>query len=58
MTYLLILAGIRDENDRAYSPKIVRIGLNPHHSIQAVSMDYLVCALLPLHLTIVQSTET
>ncbi|KAK4476866.1 hypothetical protein RD792_016030 [Penstemon davidsonii] len=34
--------GIRDESDRAYSPKIVRIGLKPHHSVQAVSMDYLV----------------
>ncbi|KAK6119170.1 hypothetical protein DH2020_047102 [Rehmannia glutinosa] len=34
--------GIRDENDHAYSPKIVRIGLKPHHSVQAVSMDYLV----------------
>ncbi|EPS61531.1 hypothetical protein M569_13264, partial [Genlisea aurea] len=25
-----------------YNPKIVRIGLNPHHSIHSVSMDYLV----------------
>uniref|UniRef100_A0A803LMN9 Helicase MAGATAMA 3 n=1 Tax=Chenopodium quinoa TaxID=63459 RepID=A0A803LMN9_CHEQI len=34
--------GVRDENDRAYNPKIVRIGLKAHHSVQAVSMDYLV----------------
>ncbi|GMG98866.1 hypothetical protein Nepgr_000706 [Nepenthes gracilis] len=34
--------GVRDENDRAYNPKIVRIGLKPHHSVQTVSMDYLV----------------
>ncbi|XP_035540591.1 probable helicase MAGATAMA 3 isoform X4 [Juglans regia] len=34
--------GIRDENDRAYNPKIVRIGLKEHHSVRAVSMDYLV----------------
>ncbi|KAA8536513.1 hypothetical protein F0562_028990 [Nyssa sinensis] len=34
--------GIRDENDRAYHPKIVRIGLKPHHSVQSVSIDYLV----------------
>ncbi|KAK6945483.1 DNA2/NAM7 helicase, helicase domain [Dillenia turbinata] len=34
--------GIRDENGFAYHPKIVRIGLKPHHSVQAVSMDYLV----------------
>ncbi|KAG9444226.1 hypothetical protein H6P81_015566 [Aristolochia fimbriata] len=34
--------GIRDENDHVYNPKIVRIGLKPHHSVQAVSMDYLV----------------
>lgn len=47
-----MLAGIRDENDRAYSPKIVRIGLKPHHSVQAVSMDYLVRTLLPLNLIV------
>ncbi|KAL8528057.1 hypothetical protein ACS0TY_005756 [Phlomoides rotata] len=38
----LLNSGIRDENDHAYNPKIVRIGLKPHHSVQAVSMDYLV----------------
>ncbi|XP_057977955.1 probable helicase MAGATAMA 3 isoform X2 [Malania oleifera] len=38
----LLNNGVRDENDRAYNPKIVRIGLKPHHSVQAVSMDYLV----------------
>uniref|UniRef100_A0A3Q7ES34 Helicase ATP-binding domain-containing protein n=2 Tax=Solanum lycopersicum TaxID=4081 RepID=A0A3Q7ES34_SOLLC len=38
----ILNTGIRDENDRAYSPKIVRIGLKAHHSVQAVSMDYLV----------------
>ncbi|XP_071697081.1 probable helicase MAGATAMA 3 [Rutidosis leptorrhynchoides] len=38
----ILSTGIRDENDRAYTPKIVRIGLKPHHSVQAVSMDYLV----------------
>lgn len=37
------MTGIHDESDHAYSPKIVRIGLKPHHSVQAVSMDYLVC---------------
>lgn len=41
----LLSAGVRDENDRAYNPKIVRIGLKAHHSVQAVSMDYLVCIL-------------
>ncbi|KAK4777605.1 hypothetical protein SAY87_017792 [Trapa incisa] len=35
-------SGIRDEDNHAYSPKIVRIGLKAHHSIQAVSMDHLV----------------
>nr|XP_023920246.1 probable helicase MAGATAMA 3 isoform X2 [Quercus suber] len=34
--------GVRDENDHAYNPKIVRIGLKEHHSVRAVSMDYLV----------------
>ncbi|KAL7120163.1 hypothetical protein ACP275_02G106600 [Erythranthe tilingii] len=38
----LLHTGIRDENDHAYNPKIVRIGLKAHHSVQAVSMDYLV----------------
>jgi len=35
--------GIHDENNRAYCPKIVRIGLKAHHSIKAVSLDELVC---------------
>lgn len=34
--------GIHDENDHVYNPKIVRVGLKPHHSVQAVSLDYLV----------------
>ncbi|VFQ59069.1 unnamed protein product [Cuscuta campestris] len=33
--------GIRDENDRVYNPKIVRIGLKAHHSVESVSMDKL-----------------
>lgn len=41
--YFSTSAGVRDENNRAYNPKIVRIGLKAHHSVQAVSMDYLVC---------------
>ncbi|OMO92078.1 putative helicase MAGATAMA 3 [Corchorus olitorius] len=36
------LVGLRDENVHTYTPKIVRIGLKPHHSVEAVSMDYLV----------------
>ncbi|MCL7042633.1 hypothetical protein MKW94_021725 [Papaver nudicaule] len=38
----LLNTGIRDEKDRQYNPKIVRIGLKAHHSVQAVSLDYLV----------------
>ena len=34
--------GIRDENNNTYNPKIVRIGVKAHHSVKAVSMDYLV----------------
>ncbi|ONK60305.1 uncharacterized protein A4U43_C08F16750 [Asparagus officinalis] len=34
--------GIHDESDHVYNPKIVRIGLKPHHSVKAVSMDHLV----------------
>ncbi|KAK9932496.1 hypothetical protein M0R45_019731 [Rubus argutus] len=33
--------GVRDESDHSYNPKIVRIGVRAHHSIQAVSMDEL-----------------
>ncbi|XP_034220367.1 probable helicase MAGATAMA 3 isoform X10 [Prunus dulcis] len=35
-------SGVRDESDRSYNPKIVRIGLKAHHSVQAVSMDDMV----------------
>ncbi|WOL15526.1 hypothetical protein Cni_G24307 [Canna indica] len=38
----LLHTGIHDENGHIYNPKIVRIGLKPHHLVQAVSMDYLV----------------
>jgi senataxin len=38
-----MFSGIRDENNSTYNPKIVRIGLKAHHSVKAVSMDYLVC---------------
>ncbi|CAL5032138.1 unnamed protein product [Urochloa decumbens] len=34
--------GIRDENNNTYNPKIVRIGVKAHHSVKAVSMDYLI----------------
>ncbi|KAM0893397.1 hypothetical protein ACQ4PT_025141 [Festuca glaucescens] len=38
----VLLTGIRDENNSTYNPKIVRIGLKAHHSVKAVSMDYLI----------------
>ncbi|KQJ82618.1 hypothetical protein BRADI_5g10080v3 [Brachypodium distachyon] len=38
----VLQTGIRDENNNTYSPKIVRIGLKAHHSVKAVSMDYLI----------------
>ncbi|KAK2638699.1 hypothetical protein Ddye_026494 [Dipteronia dyeriana] len=38
----LLNTGIRNENVRPYTPKIVRIGLNAHHSINSVAMDHLV----------------
>ncbi|KAH6772481.1 P-loop containing nucleoside triphosphate hydrolases superfamily protein [Perilla frutescens var. hirtella] len=38
----ILNTGIRDENDHAYNPKVVRVGVKPHHSIMAVTMDYLV----------------
>ncbi|XVF00745.1 hypothetical protein REPUB_Repub04eG0027900 [Reevesia pubescens] len=42
IVFRLLRTGVRDENVRTYTPKIVRIGLKPHHSVEAVSMDYLV----------------
>ncbi|KAI7990175.1 putative helicase MAGATAMA 3 [Camellia lanceoleosa] len=42
IVWRLLNTGIRDEMDRPYNPKIVRIGLKPHHSVHTVSMDYLV----------------
>ncbi|XVF45709.1 hypothetical protein PTKIN_Ptkin02bG0228300 [Pterospermum kingtungense] len=42
IVFRLLKTGVRDENVRTYTPKIVRIGIKPHHSIEAVSMDYLV----------------
>ncbi|KAM5570096.1 putative helicase MAGATAMA 3 [Rosa sericea] len=35
-------SGVRDESDRSYSPKIVRIGVKEHHSIRSVSINELV----------------
>lgn len=35
--------GVHDENVRTYNPKVVRIGLKAHHSVQSVCMDNLVC---------------
>ncbi|VAI43120.1 unnamed protein product [Triticum turgidum subsp. durum] len=42
----VLQTGIRDENNNTYNPKIVRIGLKAHHSVKAVSMDYLVFSTL------------
>ncbi|XP_051146764.1 probable helicase MAGATAMA 3 isoform X2 [Andrographis paniculata] len=42
IVFRLLKTGVRDENGCAYNPKIVRIGLKAHHSVQSVSMDYLV----------------
>ncbi|WVZ85631.1 hypothetical protein U9M48_032532 [Paspalum notatum var. saurae] len=38
----VLKTGIRDENNNTYNPKIVRIGVKAHHSVKAVSMDYLI----------------
>ncbi|KAI9103657.1 hypothetical protein K1719_023280 [Acacia pycnantha] len=34
--------GVRDEDNRPYCPKVVRIGLKAHHSIKSVALDELV----------------
>ncbi|CAN0897718.1 Probable helicase MAGATAMA 3 [Linum grandiflorum] len=38
----LLRNGVLDETVSTYNPKIVRIGLKAHHSVQSVCMDYLV----------------
>ncbi|KAJ6372085.1 hypothetical protein OIU77_002415 [Salix suchowensis] len=38
----LLKTGVHDENVRTYNPKVVRIGLKAHHSVQSVCMDNLV----------------
>ncbi|KFK23045.1 hypothetical protein AALP_AAs62140U000200 [Arabis alpina] len=38
----LLTTGLRDENAQTYTPKIVRIGLKAHHSVNSVSLDHLV----------------
>ncbi|XP_024378491.1 probable helicase MAGATAMA 3 [Physcomitrium patens] len=38
----LLNTGLRDENGQAYTPNVVRVGLNAHHSVSAVTMDTLV----------------
>lgn len=38
----LLKSGLHDEHSRRYTPKIVRIGLKPHHSVATMSLDYLV----------------
>lgn len=38
----LMNTGLRDEYGQAYIPSVVRVGVNPHHSVQSVAMDYLV----------------
>ncbi|KAJ4847368.1 putative helicase MAGATAMA 3 [Turnera subulata] len=40
--FRLLKTGVHDENVHSYNPKIVRIGLKAHHSVQSVCMDYLV----------------
>jgi senataxin len=40
----LLHTGLRDENGLMYTPSIVRVGLNAHHSVQSVTMDNLVSA--------------
>ncbi|GLT85964.1 hypothetical protein SLE2022_041290 [Rubroshorea leprosula] len=42
IVFRLLKTGVRDENVRSYTPKVVRIGLKPHHSVETVSLDYLV----------------
>ncbi|KAJ0236644.1 helicase MAGATAMA 3 [Hirschfeldia incana] len=38
----VMTTGLRDENAQPHTPKIVRIGVKAHHSIESVSLDKLV----------------
>ncbi|GJP43980.1 hypothetical protein CLOM_g3376 [Closterium sp. NIES-68] len=38
----LLHTGLRDDSGGMYSPSVVRVGLNPHHSVASVAMDNLV----------------
>jgi len=40
------IAGLRDEAGLSYTPSVVRVGLNAHHSVSAVTMDTLVSVAL------------
>lgn len=40
-------SGLRDNTGALYSPSIVRVGLNAHHSIASVAMDSLVGKTIP-----------
>lgn len=40
------IAGLRDEDGLSYKPSVVRVGLNAHHSVSAVTMDTLVSVAL------------
>lgn len=38
----IIKFGLMDDQGRAFAPSVVRIGVNPHHSVNAVALDTLV----------------
>lgn len=38
----ILASGLRDTSGSLYSPKVVRVGLTPHHSVSSVAMDNLV----------------
>ncbi|OMO78774.1 putative helicase MAGATAMA 3 [Corchorus capsularis] len=42
IVFRVLKAGLHNESARIWHPKIVRIGLDPHHSIKDVSLDNLV----------------
>ena len=36
------LSGLMDKNGKSYTPNVVRVGVNAHHSVKSVELDTLV----------------
>uniref|UniRef100_A0A7S0WSL5 Helicase ATP-binding domain-containing protein n=1 Tax=Chlamydomonas leiostraca TaxID=1034604 RepID=A0A7S0WSL5_9CHLO len=46
IVYRIIKSGLMDKDGQMYAPSVVRIGVNPHHSVRSVALDAIVDARL------------